>query len=114
MPRKPVLVGNLGRDVPTLTQNAPTADTSAVSDSPPAGWLSDFRALISTCEKVQWQGLNDGTESRQFVPRSKRLAKHYFDLYDSARRANDEASAALMKSRLECMAFKHPRWGALL
>ncbi|MGI4779102.1 MAG: hypothetical protein ACRYGA_13475 [Janthinobacterium lividum] len=103
----------VGRHSATLKKNSPTAGNPAVSEAP-TGWLSDFRDLISTYEKVRWQGLNDGTESRKFVPRRMRLAKHYFDLFDNARLANDEASAAIMKSRLERMAFNHPRWGALL
>lgn len=79
-----------------------------------AGWMNDFRALVALYEKDRWQGLNDGTESRSFVPQRMRLVKHFFDLYDSACRANDEAATAIMASRLERLAFdRRSRWGGL-
>ncbi|RYF61158.1 MAG: hypothetical protein EOO27_03110 [Comamonadaceae bacterium] len=134
-----ILVGNLGRPRGTNQKNAAgpvvapaaqtfekatlgerknfrpatTARTAAFSE-PPRDWLADFRALVATYEKERWQGLIDDAESRKFVPVRMRLVKHYFDLYDSARLANDGRSIAIMESRLERMAFNHPRWGALL
>lgn len=88
----------------------PFGEPSSINDD----WLSQFRAVIQFNEKVHWQSLKDGTQSRKFVPLRVRLAKHYFDLLDSARRDNHETSIALMEAKLKRMAFNHPRWGALL
>lgn len=119
--QKIILVGNLGRDISASQQNAPTSGNAAGAGAPLLSaslthdWMTDFRALVGIYEKQRWQGLNDGTESRKFVPIRMRLVKHFFDLYDSACLANDEASTAIMKSRLERLAFDpRSRWGALL
>lgn len=95
-------------------QSAATSANPANSDVPMNDWMADFRALISSYEKERWQGLNDGTESRNFVPQRMRLVKHFFDLYDSACLAKDEASTAIMELRLERLAFDpSSRWGGL-
>ena len=86
-----------------------------VSKSAVPDWMSRFRALVGVYEEVRWQGLKDGTESRNFVPIRMRLVKHFFDLYDSAVLANDAAATAIMESRLERLANDpSSRWGGLL
>lgn len=107
-----------GRTLPAEPHHKPvTSKNAAEPTHHPArsdDWMVHLRALVHAYEEERWHRLNDGTESRNFVPVRMRLVKHYFDLYDSARLANDEASAAIMKSRLERMAFNHPRWGKFL
>lgn len=129
-----MLVGNLGRDLPVSQEKAagpveavPAAkahygapfDGEPVNgraiDAQECGWLSDLRALIGIFEAERWQGLNDGSESRQFVPVGKRLAKHFLDLYDGTVRTNNAAAIALVKSRLERLAVdRTSRRGGLL
>lgn len=78
-------------------------------------WLAEVRALIATHEAGPWQGLDDGTKSRAFVPRRMRLAKHFLNAYDSAVKAGDAPVIHNTGRQLQrLLSPAHPRWGRVL
>ena len=78
-------------------------------------WLSEVRALLATHEAGPWQGLDDGTKSRTFVPRRMRLAKHFLNAYDRAVALGDAPLVNNTGRQLQrLLSPRHPRWGAVL